>query len=321
VRMEENYTPTPAPASGARVGGRAGGGVFPRYILRRLLRVTPMTLLAFFLLTFVLAWTTWLAAAALAAPGNTGFFGARGPVFLLGVFAPALVALALTARRQGRAGVGSLLARIGRWDVGARWYAFAVGYLAATKLAAALLVRIATGAWPPFGDTQVVLMLGGILVSTLAQAGEEIGWRGYALPRLARHLGLGGASALLGAIWALWHLPLFLLPDTGSDGQSFPLYLLHVTALSVAMGWLYWRSDGSLLLVMLMHASVNNTTGIVPAATLGATNPFTFSASLVGWVTVGLAWAIALPLLIQMRGAELDTTHPEPRAVPLAETG
>lgn len=273
-----------------------------------------MTLLGFFLFTFVLTWATWFASAALAGPGNTGFFGLRGPVFLLGVFAPALVALALTAHGEGRAGVGRLLARIGRWRVGTRWYVFAVGYMAAVKLAAALIHRAATGAWPPFGDTPWALMLGAILVSTWAQAGEEIGWRGYALPRLARHLGLGGASILLGVIWALWHLPLFFLPGTGSDGQSFPLYLLHVTALSVAMAWLYWKTDGSLLLVMLMHASVNNTTDIVPTAAAGATNPLAFSASLVAWVTVGLSWAVATPLLSQMRGAEIDAmTSSDPR--------
>jgi hypothetical protein len=91
-------------------------------------------------------------------------------------------------------------------------------------------------------------------------------WRGYALPRLAGHLGLGGASILLGGVWALWHLPLFFLPATGSTGQSFPIYLLQVTAISVTMAWLYWKTEGSLLFVMLMHASVNNATGIVPAA-------------------------------------------------------
>lgn len=85
------------------------------------------TLLAYFLLTFVITWSVWLAAASLAAPGNTGFFGIRGPVFLLGVFAPALVALSLTARAEGRVGVERLLARMGHWRVGARWYVFAVG--------------------------------------------------------------------------------------------------------------------------------------------------------------------------------------------------
>lgn len=260
---------------------------------------------AYFPLTFALAWAVWFAAAALAAPGNTGFFGVRGPVFLLGVFAPGIVALALTARDEGRDGVMQLVARIGRWEVGARWYVFAVGYFAAIKLTAALIQRVGTGAWPRFGETSVPLMLGAILISVWAQAGEELGWRGYALPRLARHLGLGGASIVIGAVWAFWHLPLFFLPDSGTTGQSFPIYLLQVTAISVALGWLYWKTGWSLLPVMLMHASINNTAGIVPAAVPGATEPLAFRGSLMSWLTLGLLWAVAAVLLVRMRRADI----------------
>ncbi len=266
-----------------------------------------MRLLAFFLLTFLVTWSVWFAAAALAAPGNTGFFGGGGPVFLLGVFAPALVALALTAQAEGRAGVTRLLARIGHWKVGARWYLVAISYFAIIKLAAALVHRVVTDEWPPFGDTPVAIMLLGIAVSTWAQAGEEIGWRGYALPRLAQYVGLGGASLVLGFVWAVWHLPLFMLPEGGSTGQSFPVYLLQVMALSVALTFLYWKTGGSLLLVMLMHAAVNNTTGIVPAA-IGATiDPIAFGGSLVAWATVVVSWVVAVPLLIRMRGGNIES--------------
>lgn len=265
-----------------------------------------MRLLAYFLLTFLVTWSVWFAAATLAAPGNRGFFGGRGPVFLLGVFAPALVALALTAQAEGRTGVMRLLARMGHWQVGARWYAVAIGYFAVIKLAAALVHRIVTDEWPPFGNTPMALVVLGIAVSTWAQAGEEVGWRGYALPRLAQYFGLGGASLVLGVVWAAWHVPLFVLPDSGSTGQSFPAYLLQVTAMSVVFAFLYWKTDGSLLLVMLMHASVNNTTGIVPAAVGGAISPIAFGGSLVAWATVALSWAVATPLLIRMRKANIQ---------------
>jgi membrane protease YdiL (CAAX protease family) len=259
-------------------------------------------LVSFFLLTFAATWAAWLAVE-LATPASI-VFAAGGPVFLLGVFAPGLVALALTALAEGRPGVVALLARIGRWQVSWRLYSIAIGYMAATKLIAALTHRIVVGEWPMFGDTPLVIIAGAILVSTWAQAGEEMGWRGYALPRLATHLGLGGASVLLGIVWALWHLPLFMMQGTGSTGQSFPIYLLHVTALSVAMSWMYWKTQGSLLLVMIMHSAVNNSSGIVPAALPQATDPMSFQGSLVAWVTVGVAWIVAAALLYQMRGAE-----------------
>lgn len=129
---------------------------------------------------------------------------------------------------------------------------------------------------------------------------EEIGWRGYALPRLAARLGLGRASILLGLIWAFWHLPQFFIPEADTYGQSFIVFVLQVTALSVAMAWLYAHTNGSLLLVILMHSAVNNAKDIVPSAVPGATNTFGVSASLVAWVAVTLLWIGAAYFLVRM---------------------
>jgi len=222
-------------------------------------------------------------------------------VLLIGVFAPAFVALALTERNEGRAATVTLLSRIFKWDVGWRWYVFALVYMLVVKLSVAVVHRLVMGAWPRFGQTPWYVIVGAIAVSTWAQAGEEVGWRGYALPRLSKHIGLGPASVILGIIWASWHLPLFFFPAADTLGQSFPLYLLQVTAVSIAMAWLYWRTGGSLLLVMLLHAAVNNTKDIVPSADLYATNPWGLSHSLVGWLTVALLWIAAAYFLFRMR--------------------
>lgn len=256
-------------------------------------------LLPFFLLTFAVTWACFF--------GSPALGGLGGPLFLLGVFAPSLVALALTAHAEGREGVGALLGRILRWEVGVRWYVFALGYMAAVKLAAALVHRAVTGAWPRFGETPLYIMAMAILVSTWVQAGEEIGWRGYALPRLAERLGLAPASLLLGVLWAVWHLPLFYIPGADTSGQSFPLYLAQVTALSAAMAWLYWKTGGSLLLVMVLHAAINNTKDIVPSAVAApaAMNPWTLSGSRIGWLTAALLWIGAVYFLVRMRRAEL----------------
>ena len=266
------------------------------------------SLLKFFSLTYAIAWTCWAAAGSISR-GST--VDAPGPaaltlaVFLLGTFAPGLVALGLTGP-AGRAATRALLGRILRWDVGARWYVFAVGYIPAIKLSVALVHRVVTGAWPRFGHAAWYVMAGAIMISTWVQAGEEVGWRGYALPRLSDRIGLGPASVVLGMIWATWHLPLFFIPGADTLGQSFPLYLLQVTALSVAMAWLYWRTGGSLLLVMLLHAAVNNTKDIVPSAVPGATNPFELSTSLPGWITVTLLWICAAYFLVAMRKGKLQ---------------
>lgn len=254
-------------------------------------------LLTFFLVSYVVTWGFFFAA------GTASASGPRGLLFLLGTFTPGLVALWVTARESGRKGVMALLRRLVDWRVPARWYAFAVGYIVVVKLLVALVHRVATGAWPRFGEIPWYLMLAATLGSTLVggQAGEEMGWRGYALPRLAARLGLGGASVLLGVLWAGWHLPLFFVPGTTTSGQSFPLYVLQVTAVSVAMAWLYANTRGSLLPVMLMHAAVNNMKDIVPSAELGATNPWALSRSLVAWLTVALLWSFAGYFLLRMR--------------------
>lgn len=266
------------------------------------------SLLKFFSLTYTVSWILWIASTAIlraASPQSFGFLAISGLLYVLGVFAPSLVALALTARSDGRAGTLALLRRTVKWSVGSRWYVFAVGYMAAIKLAVALLLRIATGAWPAFGQEAAYIMALAIPFSTPVQAGEEIGWRGYALPRLSEHLGLPSASITLGVIWACWHLPFFFISGTDKSGQSFPVYLLSVTALSVAMAWLYWRTNGSLLLTMLMHAAVNNTKDIVPSAVSAATNAFSFSSSRVAWLSVAILWICAVYFLFRMRGMKL----------------
>ena len=278
------------------------------------------SLIKFFALTYALAWACWLAAATVSGNGASAspmLAALRIPLFYLGTFAPSLVALGLTARADGKAGARALLDRILRGPVRARWVVFAAGYMAAIKLTVALVHRVGTGTWPRFGDEAWYVMIVATIFSTPVQAGEEIGWRGYALPRLAARFGLGRASVLLGAIWACWHLPLFLIAGTDTTGQSFPLYLLQVTALSVAFAWLFGHTHGGLLLVMLLHSAVNNTKDIVPSTLPGADDPFALSTSLVAWITVVLLWICAGVFLVRMPrwdSARSGATSPSPEA-------
>jgi membrane protease YdiL (CAAX protease family) len=261
------------------------------------------SLLKFFSLTYVVTWTCFIAAGAVSGSVVSAFpalAGARGLLFFLGTFAPAVVALWLTARADGRAGTHALLRRVFLGQVGAQWYAFAIGYMIAIKLTVALAHRVITGAWPRFGAEAWYVIVVAIAISTPVQAGEEIGWRGYALPRLAARFGFARSSVLLGVIWALWHLPLFFVPGIDMYGQSFTTWALGVTALSVAFTWLYAHTKGSLLLVMLMHSAVNQTLGIVPSSVATAANPFALSTSLVAWLTTALLWLTATYFLFRM---------------------
>ena len=232
----------------------------------------------------------------------------RGFLLLLGTFAPSLVALGITARAEGRPGIHALLRRIVQWQVGTRWYLFAIGYLPAIKLSVALVHHVMTGSWPRFGTEPWYIIVVAIAISTPVQAGEEIGWRGYALPRLAGRVGFARASILLGFIWSSWHLPIFFLRGADKYGQSFKVWTLQVVALSVAITWLYAHTKGSLLLTMLMHSAVNQTVGIVPLANANPGNPFALSVSMVMWLTAAILWVTALYFLIRMPKVELART-------------
>jgi membrane protease YdiL (CAAX protease family) len=254
----------------------------------------------FFAGSFAAAWALWI-------PVAVGIHAANALGWVLvtiGALTPAMVALALTAHDQGGAGVRALVAPVTQGRVAARWYLFALGYTVAVKLGVALLHRVLTGGWPRFGDLSWLLIPFAIAISTPVQSGEEIGWRGYALPRLAARIGLARASLVLGVIWAAWHLPLFFVRWNDTWRQSFVVFTLQVTAISVAFAWLWERTGHSLLLPMLLHAAVNNTKDIVPSATPGGAGTFGLHASLVAWLTVALFWACALVMLVWMaRGA------------------
>jgi membrane protease YdiL (CAAX protease family) len=229
----------------------------------------------------------------------------RGLVFV-GTFAPALVALVLTASAGAISETKALLRRLFQWRVGARSYLFAVSYMAAIKLTVALAHRVMTGLWPRIGDEPLGIIVAAIIISTPFQSGEEIGWRGYALPRLAERLGFARASIALGMIWASWHLPLFFLAIPGNDdyGQSFLVWALGVTALSVALAWLYTHSKASLLLTMLMHSAVNNIPHFVSSTVANTNDTFSLHASLAAWLTVGFLWITAAYFLVRMPEGE-----------------
>jgi membrane protease YdiL (CAAX protease family) len=95
------------------------------------------------------------------------------------------------------------------------------------------------------------------LVVFVMVAGEEIGWRGFALPRLLERFGPWRASATLGVLWALWHLPLFYMRGMPQYGSPFGAYVLYLVALSLVMTFLLQRADGSIVIATLFHGAVN----------------------------------------------------------------
>lgn len=278
---------------------------------------TVRSLAIFLVLAYAITWTCFITVA-VAVPART----LPGQALILtGAFSPALAALLVAWWRGGPGAVRRLLSALARWRVGLGWFAIAATFTVALKLAAAVVHRMTFGAWPRFGTEPAGVIVLAMAASWPFQAGEELGWRGFALPRLAGRFGLPGASLALGAIWACWHLPQFYIEGGDTFHQSFVVFLLGVIALSVLLAWAYDRTGGSLPIVMLMHAAYNNSKDIVPSASPSAPGVFSLAASRIAWITVGLLWVCAALCLADMRRrsrprgwilSELEPSEPIP---------
>ncbi|HSK59368.1 MAG TPA: CPBP family intramembrane glutamic endopeptidase [Actinomycetospora sp.] len=139
----------------------------------------------------------------------------------------------------------------------------------------------------------MVTLLGGPLL-------EEIGWRGFALPRMERSLGPLGASLVLGVLWALWHLPEFLVPSwaasSGGGGvQGILLFTLTAVTFTVVITWVFNNTRASLLIAVLVHSSIDTFSG-----TLGALFPPAAVASAFPYM-IGFG-AVAIVLVAVTRG-------------------
>lgn len=240
---------------------------------------------------FVAAWLLWYSADLIGRQLGAGL-GVRSILYLPGTFAPAMIAL-LFAFRRGEPAGRSLLSTVTHWNVRIGWYAFALVFMAGVKLAAAVAHRVLVGSWPEFGPVPLVVLFGAALLSAPFQVGEELGWRGYALPLLMERFGVAAAGLVLGLVWALWHLPLFFLPGADMVGQPLPVFVVSVMALSVVMAVVWQGTRGSLPVLMVMHAAVNNTTGVVPAAGQVA-DQFSLQAMPMAWLTAGILAFAAL---------------------------
>src|SRR5215203_7371143 len=211
-------------------------------------------LISFYVLTYAISWLLWapLVIFSGSLPSPLAFV-----LRLLGSLIPSTLGLVFIGLLRGRPGVRRVLLRLVHGRVGLRWYPAA---LALTMLAPlAVGVSILMGGDTPVVDYTIfgVLFLFAFMIFPGSALGEELGWRGFVLPRMqTRHSALK-ASLLIGILWGPWHLPLWL---TGSEGHPISLYVpfvIAVVASSVFYTWLYNNTGGSLLIVVLYHAASN----------------------------------------------------------------
>jgi membrane protease YdiL (CAAX protease family) len=260
-------------------------------------------LVSFFVMAYAFTWLVW-------APWVLGEDGAgllpinisqtaSGYLNATAILAgPTLSAFIMTATTEGREGVRCLLGRLVLWRVGFRWYLFALLgvpliMLVGTMIYSGDLPNLGALGGPSYllsylGTYALVVVLGGPLF-------EEIGWRGFALPRMERLHGPILASVILGVLWALWHLPEFLVPtwaaSSGGGGiLGITLFIVTAVTFTIVITWVFNNTRASVLLAILVHTSIDAFTvplgEIFPARAVSSALPFIIGFGAVGVVLI-----------------------------------
>jgi uncharacterized protein len=212
-------------------------------------------IITFFVLTYVFTWAiesplVFLTDSVTATQGLV--------LVILASNVPSAVAIVLTAIVLGRGALRKLLARLLIWRVSPFWYLVVfLGPVALTG-GVVLLNSLMGGPALSLGMTLVgATIFFAFSVVPGSALGEEIGWRGYVLPRLQSRMSALSAALLIAPIWGLWHLPLWLTGDPVKTPTFYVAFFAAVFPMSVLLTWVYNSTGGSLLMVVILHATVN----------------------------------------------------------------
>jgi membrane protease YdiL (CAAX protease family) len=233
--------------------------------MQKIIRRFPIS--SFVLLTFALSWSLWL----LMFLSQKDILPFSFPVNPFGSLGPAISALIITSAIGGKEKLRDLLKSLISWRFSVWMYAFALLGIGGLYFLAAVLHGIIVSSHPVFVKMEAgislfffavyILILGGPL-------GEEIGWRGYLQPHLQEKFTPFTTSLIIGAIWSLWHLPLFWLEGAAQKGGEIPEFVINVFSMAFLFTWLYNQTRGSLFFAIIFHTSINFFSAIVMPALL-----------------------------------------------------
>ena len=284
-------------------------------LLKRLVTGYPLT--AFFALAFLGGWTVLLPTVLFESGFGFVPIDIPAPAIMLSfipaaMVGPALGAFVVTRMVEGKQGTRQLLRRILRWRVGVQWYLIAVFgvppvyFLAASLVLGTAPLEALIEDWP-FLFTSYLPKV--VMVFLIVSLWEEIGWMGFALPRLQDRYGPLLASVVLGVLWALWHLPAYfnstqVVADKVGLGELdrllylLPPLMLLATFTRIVMTWLFNVTMGSVIVVTLFHAAFNTSNNELVTAFMPEMNRIFVNN---GWLYAVLG-VLALLLTLFTRG-------------------
>lgn len=265
-------------------------------------------LVSFFVLAIGLTWIFMITDAL----GSHGILPFRLPLPLMLVmgYMPTVAAVIVTQQTKGKEGVRTLFRKLLVVRVGIRWFLFAIFGLAGLYIVSILIynqfsglptISILSQNLPAFkSPMQLVLQIAILFLIVGIVNGEELAWRGFALPRLQAKFSALTSSLILGVIWSLFHLPLFFTTSgTSQADMSFINFLASTVALTVLFTWMYNNTRGSVLMAYLLHAAANTWTRVFPIDHGGAT---------LGWI-VTILLIFSAVIVVVGSGAENLSRH------------
>ncbi len=226
-------------------------------IVKNRLGVTTNTLFSFLAITFGLTWGI-VALVILFNEQMVALFGEvsmSNPLFILAVYAPGIAGFVLVWWHYGLKGLGSFLRRLTLWRAPLKWWLFIIlGIPVVVYTGAAIKGTISD----PISFSSWSELLPALALALFLGPIEEFGWRGLALPLLQRRFAPIWAGLILGVIWAIWHIPSFLMSGTPQSAWAFGPFFLGIIAISIIQTPLFNVSKGSLLIAILYHFQMMN---------------------------------------------------------------
>ncbi|MDH3676375.1 MAG: CPBP family intramembrane metalloprotease [Anaerolineae bacterium] len=219
--------------------------------------MTTKTLVPFLALAFGLTWGI-AALLILFTDQIVAIFGEirmSNPLFILAVYSPGFASVFLVLRHYGFKGLASFFRRLTLWRASRLWWLYLIMGIPVIFYAGAALKGTISD---PFPFSPWYQVLPALALALFLGPIEEFGWRGVALPLFQRKFNPFWAGLILGIIWAVWHIPAFLLSGTAQSAWSFTPFFVGVVAISVILTPLFNDSRGSLLIAVLYHFQMNN---------------------------------------------------------------
>ncbi|MBN2039438.1 MAG: CPBP family intramembrane metalloprotease [Spirochaetes bacterium] len=220
-------------------------------------------IIVYFILTFFISWAGVLLVVGI---DRLFIFGPSeeqmGLLFLAMCAGPSISGILLTYICDGREGLSDLKNRLLKWKVSIRWYAVAFLTAPVLILSILLVLSIFKSSFMPAifsSDNKASLIIFGITGGLAAGIFEEIGWTGFVIPRMRLHYGIIKSGLIVGLLWGLWHLLLFMPGDPSGEVPAVIYFLIilfsQLPAYRVLMVWLYDNTT-SLFATILMHTSL-----------------------------------------------------------------